>query len=317
MPKKSNEQIVAEIQSLTHAGNPEDKKTLADLQEELWRRSAAVVTTLARKYNRGHPITEDEKRELPLAVFDAARKYDSTQGTQFSTYLAYYVRSALQREHAFTHGQSQSKYARAARMLNNPEKYDRKLVRHAETFLQSKKSFREETDLSDSNQQMSAEDYFFANSKIIDEVEAAVGELAMTCPKQAQVVTLKLGLGVESEHDTREIAGIIKTKERNVNKLFQSGLAKIRQMLTDDNGTMSTDLKATFSLALYIVAATIAIHIAIQSPGVATATLAAGLTTLAVRLSSRLLAKRITRRILAKDAWAGDPDSIEPIDLAA
>ncbi|MDA8080667.1 MAG: sigma factor [Actinomycetota bacterium] len=157
----SNEEIVAKIQSLVSACDPADRKKLAHLQEELYRKTAALVTTLARQYNRGHPLTEDEQSELPLAVFDAARKYDPARGAQFSTYLAFYVRSALQREHAFTHGQSQAKYARAARMLNNPQNYDREQVRRAEAFLRSKKAFSEETVLSDSDTQMSAEDLLF------------------------------------------------------------------------------------------------------------------------------------------------------------
>jgi len=157
----SNEEFVAKIQSLVSACDPADRKKLAHLQEELYRKTAALVITLARQYNRGHPLTEDEQSELPLAVFDAARKYDPARGAQFATFLSFYVRSALQREHAFTHGQSQAKYARAARMLNNPQNYDREQVRRAEAFLRSKKTFSEESVLLDSNVQLSAEDLLF------------------------------------------------------------------------------------------------------------------------------------------------------------
>ena len=142
----SNEQLVAEIQALDGTNDPDERKRLSQLQAKLFSQNAGLVVKVAKHYNGGKPPTQDETDELALAVFIAARKFDPTRGANFSACLPFYVRSALQKEHAFISGRSQAVYARAKAKLNNSENYSPAEVSRAEALLRSKKMFSEETD---------------------------------------------------------------------------------------------------------------------------------------------------------------------------
>ena len=165
----ANEVLAAEIQRLDGTTDPALRRRLSELQAKLFTQNAGLVVNVAQHYNRGKQPTPDQTSELALAVFEAARKYDPSRGSKFSSCLAFYVKSALQKEHSFAAGHSQSVYARNKAKLNNPERYSREEISRAEALLRSKKVFSEETD---SRSIPSAEDLLFAlTGKTLDEAK--------------------------------------------------------------------------------------------------------------------------------------------------
>ena len=130
----TNEELVAIIQRLSDSQAPEDRERLGEAQEQLFTQNAGLIIKIATRYNRGHSLTPDETAEAMLAVFVAARNYDPERG-RFSSCLPWYIQSALQAEHAFTHERSQSVYARSAAALNNSSDYSRDEVERAGAIL--------------------------------------------------------------------------------------------------------------------------------------------------------------------------------------
>ena len=153
----SNETLAAEIKLLEGATDPTLLRRLSDLQAKLFAQNAGLLTNLAKHYNRGSQLTDDETDEVANAVFEAARRYDPSRGSKFSSCLAFCVQSALQREHAFLHGRSQAVYARAKAKLNHPERHRPEELARAEALLRGNKPFLEEMD----SPEMSVEDLIF------------------------------------------------------------------------------------------------------------------------------------------------------------
>ncbi len=157
-----NEDLVAEIKKLADASGSQDRQRLQRLKDQLFEKNREAILKTARYYNRGRRVTEDESQNAYLSLFVAVEKYDESKGATFATFLGFYVQSAIQKQHAFSHPrQSQSMYARAKGKLNNPENHGRDAVNRAEAQLWSDKPFTEET-VSSSTSQLSAEEFFFA-----------------------------------------------------------------------------------------------------------------------------------------------------------
>ena len=139
-----NEDLVAEIKRLTDASGSQDQRRLQRLKDQLFEKNKEAILKTARYYNRGRRVTEDETQNAYLSLFEAVEKYDESKGATFATFLGFYVQSAIQEQHAFSHPrQSQSMYARARGKLNNPENHGRDAVNRAEAQLWSDKPFDE------------------------------------------------------------------------------------------------------------------------------------------------------------------------------
>lgn len=131
----TNEELVAEIQRLDGSESPGDRSLLAELQAKLFSQNAGLAIKIAHRYCRGRSFSDDEASEITMAVLVAARKYDPTRGVKFTSCLPWYVRSALQHEHAFQAGPSQSVYARARATVNNMDRYGSSEIAAAEALL--------------------------------------------------------------------------------------------------------------------------------------------------------------------------------------
>lgn len=130
----TKEELVASIQELSDAQAPGGRQRLYDAQAQLFVQNAGLIIKIATRYNRGKALTPDETSEVMMGVFVAARHYDPERG-KFSSCLPWYIQSALQCEHAFTHDRSQSVYARATAKLNNASRYSRPDVELAANIL--------------------------------------------------------------------------------------------------------------------------------------------------------------------------------------
>ena len=214
----SNEDLVATIQQLSDSESPRDRQRLSEAQEQLFSQNAGLIIKIATRYNRGKTLTPDETSEVAMSVFVAARHYDPERG-KFSSCLPWYIKSALQHEHAFTHERSQSVYARAAAKLNNASRYSQSEVEAAGNILRppARLSFQDNGLANTLTDHLSAEEMFVSVMDEISESEkrnrllACMSEAVDSLSdKQREILTLLLeprsakdDLGVSS---TRAIA---------------------------------------------------------------------------------------------------------------
>lgn len=156
----SNEELVAEIQRLDGSTEPADRTYLAELQAKLLAQNAGLIIKVAYRYNRAKAFTPDEAAEISLAPLIAARKFDPDRGVKFCACLPWYVRAALQAEHAFDSGQSRSVYARARAKLNNMDRFTGQEIARAEATLRSKAVLDSPTVAAQLTDNISAEERF-------------------------------------------------------------------------------------------------------------------------------------------------------------
>ncbi len=161
----TNENLVAEIQRLDSSTIPADRERLAALQAKLLAQNAGLIIKVAHRYNRAKAFTPDEAAEISMAPLIAARKFDPERGVKFCACLPWYVRSALQAEHAFGSGQSQSVYARAKAKLNNMDRFSAEQVARAAETLRSKAVLDSPTIAAQMTDNISAEELFLETTE--------------------------------------------------------------------------------------------------------------------------------------------------------
>jgi RNA polymerase sigma factor (sigma-70 family) len=226
----SNEDLVATIQQLSDSESPRDRQRLSEAQEQLFSQNAGLIIKIATRYNRGKALTPDETSEVAMSVFVAARHYDPERG-QFSSCLPWYIKSALQHEHAFTHERSQSVYARATAKLNNAGQYSRNEVETAASILRpsARLSFEDNGLANMLTDHLSAEEMLVSSMDEVSQSEKRDRLLACVSEavdglsdKQRAILTLLLeprsakdDLGVSS---TRAIAGQLHIPEERVSE---------------------------------------------------------------------------------------------------
>ena len=195
----ANEELVAEIQRLADSPEGADQKLLTALQAKLFSQNAGMIVKVATHYNRQKYLTPDETAEVSMAVFTASRKFDLSRGVPFSSCLPWYIKSALQREHAFVANQSQSIYARNAAKVNNGHMYSNVELSRAELALNQVTTIdisSMDSRLTDNN---STEDLFLSLAEqTLDEdkkdrmLRRSTEAVALLSPEQKQILAIML-----------------------------------------------------------------------------------------------------------------------------
>ena len=305
----SNEDVVAAIKELAPAATTEEKLQLERLKDQLFNNCRGVIHRTAQWYNKNKTPTEDELQNAYALFFDKLDKYNPRRGAKFTTFINFYVRSALQDEHGDTYDLSRWQYADAKAKVNNPENYNAEEVREAARMLMRPHALTE-TNVAAASPRASAEDLSLAKmGSMTEEIETAFSIVAQAHPLQAKALILQLGLFGETQHKIAEIAEIMGTGERNIRNLIQSGLANMRLILDDDSGEMSTDVRWLTRL----IGLVIAVGFGTGEPVWAITIGIAGLSALGVKV----LARKITNKILARTLSDIDELDHEDCDIAA
>ena len=198
----SSEEIIKEFQSLSDEATTAAKKRADALLSQLYLQNAGLIIYTANRYNAGNNLTDDQISEVLVGIMKAAKNFDySRPNATFATYVPAYVKSALQKTHAFQADVPQSVYARAKHVVNNADLYDplrvqESLSRVSPTVSKDPTSLSDVPHLGDSSlnsalsdQAVSAEDKFWSEtegmsrqekeSQIIDAIEEEILSLPM------------------------------------------------------------------------------------------------------------------------------------------
>ena len=214
----TNEELVAEIQRLADSSEEADQKLLTTLQAKLFSQNGGMIVQVATRYNRHKYLSSDEAAEVSMAVFTASRKFDLSRGVPFSSCLPWYIKSALQSEHAFVANQSQSSYARNTAKVNNPQSYRAEQISKAEAVLNRVTTLDVRSIESRLTDNVSTEDLFISLSEQIKDedkrermLKRSTEAVALLSSEQKQILaTLLTPLRTADDFGLRTTSAIAK-----------------------------------------------------------------------------------------------------------